>query len=66
MMVKAEVVDAFADSLIEFLEEGDIIIEMVETHLAKILLDVVINMKMGIHFVGSGVSGGEGARLAPQ
>jgi 6-phosphogluconate dehydrogenase len=66
-MVKAgDAVDAFANSLSEHLEAGDIIIDAGNSHFADTVRRVTHFEKYGIHFVGCGVSGGEeGARHGP-
>jgi 6-phosphogluconate dehydrogenase len=67
LMVKAgEPVDAIANTLAPFLEEGDIIIDAGNSHFSDTVRRVEAFQKKGIHFVGCGVSGGEeGARHGP-
>ncbi len=67
LMVKAgEVVDAFIEKLLPFLDEGDIIIDGGNSHFPDTERRTADLAEKGILFVGTGVSGGEeGARLGP-
>ncbi len=67
LMVKAgEVVDSFIDTLLPFLEEGDIIIDGGNSHYPDTERRTKELAKKGILYVGTGVSGGEeGARKGP-
>jgi len=59
-------VDAVINSLIPFLEEGDIVIDGGNSYFKDTLKRVGILQEKGIHFFGMGVSGGEmGARFGP-
>ena len=67
LMVKAgEVVDTFIEMLLPYLEEGDIIIDGGNSLYTDTERRVKELANKKIHFIGSGVSGGEeGARLGP-
>ncbi len=67
LMVKAgDAVDAVMEELLPMLEKGDIIIDAGNSHYRDTERREVRLKKMGIHFVGMGVSGGEeGALLGP-
>lgn len=67
MMVKAgEAVDALSESLVPFLEEGDIIIDGGNSYYKDTIRRTKYYAEKGIHFMGIGVSGGEeGARRGP-
>ncbi len=67
LMVKAgEVVDKFIDSILPFLEAGDIIIDGGNSHYPDSIRRTRELKEKGILFVGTGVSGGEeGARHGP-
>lgn len=67
LMVRAgEVVDKFIDSLLPYLEEGDIIIDGGNSNYPDTNRRVKALAEKGIRFVGAGVSGGEeGARHGP-
>ncbi|PKL09739.1 MAG: phosphogluconate dehydrogenase (NADP(+)-dependent, decarboxylating) [Spirochaetae bacterium HGW-Spirochaetae-7] len=67
LMVKAgEVVDQFIESLLPFLEAGDIIIDGGNSHFPDTSRRTAYLAEKGILFVGTGVSGGEeGARNGP-
>ncbi len=67
LMVKAgEVVDNFIDSLIPLLDKGDIIIDGGNSHFPDTIRRTAFLKKKGLHFMGTGVSGGEeGARKGP-
>lgn len=67
MMVKAgEAVDSFADALSELLDEGDIMIDGGNSFYKDTIRRCKKYESKGIHFVGTGVSGGEeGARRGP-
>lgn len=59
-------VDAVINSLLPFIEEGDIVIDGGNSYFKDTLTRVTTLHKKGIHFFGMGVSGGEvGARLGP-
>lgn len=67
LMVRAgNVVDAFIDQLVPLLEPGDIIIDGGNTNYPDTNRRVASLKDKGIHFIGTGVSGGEeGARFGP-
>lgn len=59
-------VDAVVDSLLPYLEKGDIIIDGGNSHYTDTLRRVKELAPKGFHFMGMGVSGGEkGARFGP-
>jgi len=59
-------VDAVINSLLPFLEKGDIIIDGGNSYFKDTLKRVVALEEKGMHFFGMGVSGGElGARMGP-
>jgi len=59
-------VDAVINSLLPFLEKGDIVIDGGNSYFKDTLKRVVSLEEKGMHFFGMGVSGGElGARLGP-
>lgn len=59
-------VDAVINSLLPFLEKGDIIIDGGNSYFKDTLKRVTTLEEKGMHFFGMGVSGGElGARLGP-
>jgi len=64
LMVKAgTVVDAFMDSVIPFLEKGDIIIDGGNSHFPDTERRMKVCEEKGLLFVGTGVSGGEEGAL---
>lgn len=67
LMVRAgNVVDQFIDQLVPLLDEGDIIIDGGNSNYPDTNRRVAALKAKGIHFVGTGVSGGEeGARFGP-
>ncbi|MGR6980044.1 decarboxylating NADP(+)-dependent phosphogluconate dehydrogenase [Testudinibacter sp. P27/CKL/0425] len=67
LMVRAgQVVDQFIDSLLPYLEEGDIIIDGGNSNYPDSNRRVKDLAEKGIRFIGAGVSGGEeGARFGP-
>ncbi|MFC1235509.1 decarboxylating NADP(+)-dependent phosphogluconate dehydrogenase [Vibrio sp. F74] len=67
LMVRAgDVVDQFIDQLVPLLDEGDIIIDGGNSNYPDTNRRVAALKAKGIHFVGTGVSGGEeGARFGP-
>ncbi len=67
LLVKAgRPVDAFIEQVIPHLEEGDIIIDGGNSHYDDTARRVKLVQAAGLHYVGSGVSGGEeGARYGP-
>ncbi|MFA1561479.1 decarboxylating NADP(+)-dependent phosphogluconate dehydrogenase [Aliivibrio fischeri] len=67
LMVRAgDVVDSFIDKLVPLLDKGDIIIDGGNTNFPDTNRRVAALKEKGIHFIGSGVSGGEeGARFGP-
>jgi 6-phosphogluconate dehydrogenase len=67
LMVKAgEAVDAVIEELIPYLSEGDIIIDGGNTHFPDTNRRTAYLREKGIHFIGTGVSGGEeGALTGP-
>ncbi len=67
LMVKAgTVVDAFIDTLVPFLEEGDIIIDGGNSLYTDSQRRTGMLAEKGILFIGTGISGGEeGARTGP-
>jgi 6-phosphogluconate dehydrogenase len=67
LMVRAgNVVDAFIEKLVPLLDKGDIIIDGGNTNYPDTNRRVAALREQGIHFIGTGVSGGEeGARFGP-
>src|SRR3954452_11762195 len=67
IMVKAGgPTDAVIDELVPFLEEGDIVVDCGNAHFPDTIRREAALREKGLHFVGSGVSGGEeGALLGP-
>lgn len=67
LMVRAgDVVDTFIDKLVPLLDKGDIIIDGGNTNFPDTNRRVAALREKGIHFIGTGVSGGEeGARFGP-
>ncbi len=67
LMVKAgDAVDHFIEMCLPHLEEGDIIIDGGNSHFPDTNRRCAALQKKGIHFIGSGISGGEeGARHGP-
>ena len=67
LMVKAgEVVDAFIDQLVPLLDKGDVIIDGGNSHYPDTIRRTDCLRDKGIHFIGTGISGGEeGARHGP-
>jgi len=67
VMVKAGApTDAVIDELVPFLEEGDIVVDAGNAHFPDTIRRENALRAKGLHFVGSGVSGGEeGALLGP-
>jgi 6-phosphogluconate dehydrogenase len=67
VMVKAGgPTDAVIDELVPFLEEGDIVVDAGNAHFPDTIRREGALREKGLHFVGSGVSGGEeGALLGP-
>lgn len=67
LMVRAgQVVDDFIDQLVPLLDKGDIIIDGGNTNFPDTNRRVAALRAKGIHFIGTGVSGGEeGARFGP-
>lgn len=67
LMVRAgEVVDKFIDSLLPYLDEGDIIIDGGNSNYPDSTRRTKDLAEKGIRFIGAGVSGGEeGARFGP-
>ena len=67
VMVKAgDATDAVIDELVPLLEEGDIVIDCGNAHFADTRRREAALREHGLHFVGTGVSGGEeGALLGP-
>ena len=67
IMVKAGgPTDAVIDELVPFLEEGDIVVDAGNAHFPDTIRREAALREKGLHFVGSGVSGGEeGALLGP-
>ncbi len=67
LMVKAgEVVDHFIESLLPLLEPGDVIIDGGNSHYPDTTRRTAWLREKGLHFIGTGVSGGEeGARFGP-
>ena len=67
VMVKAGgPTDAVIDELVPFLEEGDIVVDAGNAHFPDTIRREAALREKGLHFVGSGVSGGEeGALLGP-
>jgi 6-phosphogluconate dehydrogenase len=67
IMVKAGgPTDAVIDELVPFLDEGDIVVDAGNAHFPDTIRREAALREKGLHFVGSGVSGGEeGALLGP-
>lgn len=67
LMVRAgDAVDLFIEQVLPFLEEGDIIIDGGNSNYPDTVRRVEYLEEKGVHYVGSGVSGGEeGARFGP-
>ncbi|MBO3084230.1 NADP-dependent phosphogluconate dehydrogenase [Cellulomonas fengjieae] len=67
IMVKAGgPTDAVINELVPFLEEGDIVVDAGNAHFPDTIRREAALREKGLHFVGSGVSGGEeGALLGP-
>lgn len=67
LMVRAgDVVDHFIDALVPLLDKGDIIIDGGNSNYPDTNRRVAALKEQGIHYVGTGVSGGEeGARFGP-
>ncbi|WP_051016212.1 NADP-dependent phosphogluconate dehydrogenase [Cellulomonas massiliensis] len=67
VMVKAGApTDAVIDELVPLLEEGDIVVDAGNAHFPDTIRREAALREHGLHFVGSGVSGGEeGALLGP-
>ena len=67
LMVKAgEVVDAFIEQVLPYLEKGDLIIDGGNSHFPDTTRRTRELKEKGIIYIGTGVSGGEeGARLGP-
>ena len=67
LMVRAgQVVDDFIEQLVPLLDKGDIIIDGGNTNFPDTNRRVKALREKGIHFIGTGVSGGEeGARFGP-
>lgn len=67
LMIKAgPAVDAVIEQLLPLLEEGDIIIDGGNSHYADTERRVESLAEKGIHYIGTGISGGEtGARYGP-
>ena len=67
LMVKAgEVVDRFIEMLLPLLEAGDVIIDGGNSHYPDSSRRTTYLREKGLHFIGTGVSGGEeGARTGP-
>ena len=67
VMVKAGgPTDAVIDELVPLLEEGDIVVDAGNAHFPDTIRREAALREKGLHFVGSGVSGGEeGALLGP-
>jgi len=67
VMVKAgAATDAVIDELVPLLEEGDIVVDAGNAHFPDTIRREAALRERGLHFVGSGVSGGEeGALLGP-
>ncbi|GAB3599017.1 NADP-dependent phosphogluconate dehydrogenase [Angustibacter peucedani] len=64
VMVKAgEPTDAVIDELVPLLDEGDIVVDCGNAHFADTRRREEALQRKGIHFVGSGVSGGEEGAL---
>ncbi|MCV5215525.1 NAD(P)-binding domain-containing protein, partial [Escherichia coli] len=60
LMVRAgDVVDKFIDALVPLLDKGDIIIDGGNTNYPDTNRRVAALREKGIHFIGTGVSGGE-------
>ncbi len=60
LMVRAgDVVDTFIDKLVPLLDKGDIIIDGGNTNFPDTNRRVAALREKGIHFIGTGVSGGE-------
>ncbi|MGB8490514.1 MAG: decarboxylating NADP(+)-dependent phosphogluconate dehydrogenase, partial [Bacteroidales bacterium] len=67
MMVKAgDAVDQMIDTLLPFLDKGDVIIDGGNTHFPDTNRRTAMVEKLGLLYIGTGVSGGEeGALLGP-
>ncbi|TFG50091.1 MAG: decarboxylating NADP(+)-dependent phosphogluconate dehydrogenase [Candidatus Brocadiia bacterium] len=67
LMVKAgDVVDSFIDMVVPHLEQGDLIIDCVNSHFPDTIRRTKALEEKGILYIGTGVSGGEeGARRGP-
>lgn len=66
LVMAGKPVDTFIESLLPFVEEGDIIIDGGNSHYPDTNRRTQYLLKKGIRFVGTGVSGGEeGARKGP-
>ncbi|MDE1170997.1 MAG: decarboxylating NADP(+)-dependent phosphogluconate dehydrogenase [Verrucomicrobium sp.] len=67
LMVKAgAAVDEFIEHLLPYLEKGDIIIDGGNSHYPDSVRRTKYLAEKGLHFIGTGVSGGEeGARFGP-
>lgn len=67
LMVRAgEVVDSFIEKLRPLLDQGDIIIDGGNSNYPDTNRRVIALRELGIHYIGTGVSGGEeGARFGP-
>ncbi|MFZ0529435.1 MAG: NADP-dependent phosphogluconate dehydrogenase, partial [Propionicimonas sp.] len=67
LMVKAgDATDATIDSLVPYLEPGDIIVDGGNSHFPDTIRREAALRAQGLHFVGAGISGGEeGALLGP-
>lgn len=64
MMLKAgEVVDQFIDQIIPYLEQGDIIIDGGNSNYHDTIRREALLTSKGMHFIGTGVSGGEEGAL---
>ena len=67
LMVQAgDATDATITSLLPFLEAGDIVVDGGNSHFPDTIRREAALRKLGLHFVGAGISGGEeGALLGP-
>jgi 6-phosphogluconate dehydrogenase len=67
LMVKAgDVVDKFIETILPHLDEGDVIIDGGNSHFPDSIRRTQELEQKGIHFIGTGISGGEeGARHGP-
>ncbi len=64
MMLKAgEVVDQFIDRILPFLDEGDIVIDGGNSNYRDTLRRFSVLENGGVHYIGTGVSGGEEGAL---